>query len=170
MNSTPIVRLRAMEPEDLDLLYTIENDASLWGVGATNVPYSRYTLHDYIANASGDIYADGQVRLIIENADGQAIGIADIVNFNASHRRAELGLVIQRPYRGKGYAASAIARLADYALSVLHLHQLYVVISSDNESCLRLFEHMGYQSSAVLPQWLFDGKNYHDAIVMQTFL
>ena len=55
------MKLRAVEPEDLDLLYQIENDQSLWLVGATNVPYSRYTLHDYIANSSDDIYADSQV-------------------------------------------------------------------------------------------------------------
>ena len=61
------VRLRALEPEDLELLYHIENDRQLWDVGTTNVPYSRYVLHDYIANASGNIYNDGEVRLIIEN-------------------------------------------------------------------------------------------------------
>ena len=57
------VRLRAMEPEDLDFLYNIENDRELWNVGNTNVPYSRYVLHDYIANSTNDIYSDGQVRL-----------------------------------------------------------------------------------------------------------
>ena len=54
----PIVHLRAIEPEDLDFLYRIENDVKLWNVGITNVPYSRYALHDYVANASGDIYTD----------------------------------------------------------------------------------------------------------------
>ena len=52
--SKPSIHLRAVEPEDLDLLYKIENDVKLWNVGATNVPYSRYTLHDYVANASDD--------------------------------------------------------------------------------------------------------------------
>ena len=57
------IHLRAIEPEDLDFLYRIENDVKLWNVGITNVPYSRYALHDYVANASGDIYTDHQVRL-----------------------------------------------------------------------------------------------------------
>mgnify|MGYP001790053284 CR=1 FL=1 len=63
------VRLRAMEPEDLDMLYHIENDRSLWNVSATNVPYSRYALHNYIADAKNDIYIDGQLRMMIENRD-----------------------------------------------------------------------------------------------------
>ena len=62
------VKLRAMEPEDLELLYHIENNRDLWKVGATNVPYSRYVLRDYIARATGDIYTDRQVRQIIENS------------------------------------------------------------------------------------------------------
>ena len=36
--------LRALEPEDLDFLYIIENDSSLWKFGASNVPYSKYVL------------------------------------------------------------------------------------------------------------------------------
>ena len=105
----PDIHLRAMEPEDLDMLYTIENDQQLWGVSATNVPYSRYTLHDYIANAAGDIYTDRQVRLIIENAEHDVIGILDLINFDPRHRRAEVGIVIQQPYRSQGYAQAALA-------------------------------------------------------------
>ena len=71
MKPLPPVHLRAIEPEDLDLLYRIENDRSLWNVGTSNVPYSRYTLHDYIANASDDIYADRQVRMMVENEAGE---------------------------------------------------------------------------------------------------
>ena len=74
------VRLRAMEPEDLDMLYHIENDRSLWNVSATNVPYSRYALHNYIADAKNDIYIDGQVRLIIENEQQETVGVIDLVD------------------------------------------------------------------------------------------
>ena len=81
MTTIPSIRLRAIEPEDLDLLYLIENDTRLWNVGTTNVPYSRYTLHDYIATSSDDIYADRQVRLIIGNEDGQTVGMCDLVHF-----------------------------------------------------------------------------------------
>ena len=166
----PSVHLRAMEPEDLDLLYRIENDRLLWNVGTTNVPYSRYTLHDYIANASGDIYTDCQVRLMIENEEGQTLGIADSVNFDPKHRRAELGVVIECAYRRKGYAQAALLKLSEYALRHLHLHQLYVCISVDNEPSLHLFRKMGYQHSATLRDWLFDGCTYHDAVVMQLLL
>ena len=95
MIETKKIRLRAMEPEDLDLLYKIENDESLWSVSTTNVPYSRYVLHDYIANSKNDIFADSQVRLIIETDDRRAnIGLLDLVNFDPRHQRAELGIIL----------------------------------------------------------------------------
>lgn len=167
--SYPKVHLRAIEPEDLDLLYRIENDVKLWNVGITNVPYSRYALHDYVANASGDIYVDHQVRLIIENEQQEMVGIADIVDFDAGNRRAEIGLVIEQPFRGQGYGYSAMQELARYALDVLHLHQLYAIIDVCNETCLQLFRQLGYRESAHLKDWLFDGREYRDAVVMQTF-
>ena len=148
------IHLRAIEPEDLDLLYRIENDVNLWNVGITNVPYSRYALHDYVANATGDIYADHQVRLIVENAQGEVVGIADVVNFDAGNRRAEIGLVIEQPFRGQGYGFSAMQVLAKYALEVLHLHQLYAVIDARNETCLQLFRQLGYHESSHLKEWL----------------
>ena len=165
-----VVRLRAMEPEDLDALYRIENDRDVWDVGENNVPYSRYILHDYIANASADIYADKQVRMVVENEEGQLVGVADVVNFCPSHARAEVSIVICREYRKKGYARAAIRQIMEYALRTLHLHQLYAVVCEDNMPSLNLFSSLGFKSKMVLEDWLFDGKDYHNAVVMQFFL
>ena len=168
--TVPVVRLRAMEPEDLDALYRIENDRDVWDVGENNVPYSRYILHDYIANASADIYADKQVRMVVENEKGQLVGVADVVNFCPSHARAEVSIVICREHRKKGYARAAIRQIMEYALRTLHLHQLYAVVREDNMPSRNLFSSLGFKSKMVLDDWLFDGKGYHNAVVMQFFL
>ena len=158
-----------MEPEDLDLLYRIENDHRLWNVGTTNVPYSRYVLHDYIANASGDIYTDREVRFIIDNGVGETVGTIDITNFDAKNLRAEVGIVTLCEHRRHGYALSALLQITDYALRVLHLHQLYAVVNHDNEASLCLFKKAGFIETAQLKDWLYDGKNYHPAVLMQIF-
>ena len=164
------MRLRAIEPEDLDLLYQIENDQSLWQVGTTNVPYSRYTLHDYIANSSDDIYADRQVRMMVENDEGETVGIVDLVQFSPQHQRAEVGIVILNAHRHKGYAVAALQTLCDYALRVVHLHQLYAVVDKRNEAAIALFKKASFISGNTLQEWLFDGREYHDAQLMQRFL
>lgn len=166
----PAVRFRAIEPEDLDVLYKIENDTSLWNVGVTNVPYSKYMLHEYIAGSSGDIYADKQVRMIISNDAGDILCVVDLTDFDPRHRRAELGIVIQCPFRGRHYAQAAIERIKAYARDILLIHQLYAYVDCQNSTALRTFENCGFISSITLKDWLFDGKKYREAVLMQYFL
>lgn len=170
MNDNSKLTLRALEPEDLDMLYRVENDTAIWDVGPTNVPYSRYLLHDYIATAKGDIYIDGQIRLIVENSSGEAVGLADITNFDPKNRRAEVGIIIAREHRRQHYAQQTLIQLADYALHVLHLHQLYAVVDATNTASCQLFLKSGYHVSTELKDWLYDGKSYHQALLMQIFL
>ena len=146
------IRLRALEPEDLDVLYAIENDLDLWSVGYTTVPYSRYLLHDYIANSQCDIYADRQVRLVVEMEDGSdVVGIVDITDFEPRHNRAELGLVVRKKYRNMGFGGS-------------------VVIDSNNTSCIDLFKNYGFKESHCLEDWLYDGEKYRKAVFLTLFL
>ena len=96
MTTLPAIRLRALEPEDLDLLYQIENERSLWHVSSSNVPYSRYALRNFIANTGNDIFADRQLRQIVEDDLGKAVGIVDLVNFDPRNQRAEVGIIIAK--------------------------------------------------------------------------
>lgn len=166
----PLIYLRAIEPEDLDTLYSIENDTNVWNVSTTNVPYSRYVLYDYIANAKNDIYADRQVRMMIEDEKHDVVGIVDIINFDPKNMRAEIGIVIIQKYRNKGYALATLKKINSYAQNILHLHQLYVYVNKDNKKSISVFEKSGFVQSNELKDWLFDGKKYHNALLMQLFL
>ncbi len=169
MKQLPTIHLRALEPEDLELLYRIENNDVLWRVGTTNVPYSRYVLHDYIANTHSDIYADRQLRLMIEDDEHRVVGIIDLVNFDPRHLRAEVGIVICDDRRRQYYATAAVRELCRYAQDILHLHQLYVIVDVENQAALQLFQHVGFQTVNTLHDWLSTGSEYHDAVMMQTF-
>lgn len=164
------IKLRAMEPEDLDLLYKIENEDEVWNVCSSNVPYSRYTLFNYIADASNDIYLDGQVRLIIENDNQETVGVMDIVNFEPMHQRAELGFIILNEYRGQGYGYSAIRKVLDYTKNTLHLRQVYAFVDVSNTSSLKCLSLVGFQETVILKDWFFHHGKYNDAVIMQFFL
>ena len=168
--NTPTITLRALEPEDLDALYAIENDTEIWDVGHTNVPYSRYALHDYIANASADIYADRQVRLVIENEEGVVVGLIDVMNFEPRHQRAEVGIIVKKPYRHVGYAHAAVRQILQLAQNHWHLHQLYAIVDTRNTDTLNLFADLGFTSENALQSWLYDGQNYRNAYLMQKIL
>lgn len=166
----PEITIRAMEPDDVETLYEVENDITLWDVGATNVPYSRQTLSEFIATSTNDIYVDRQVRLMVCDKTGEVAGIIDLFNFEPRHQRVEVGIVIKRPMRGKGYGLAALLKVIDYARHILHLHQLYAIINTCNTPCLNTFLEAGFTRAATLLQWLRDDEQYRDAAVLQLLL
>ena len=170
MKFFPPVSLRAMEPEDLDTLYTLENDRTVWSVSATNVPYSRSVLIDYITSSKSDIYADGQVRLMVDNEEGETVGTVDLTNFDPKHRRAELGIAIKKEFRGQGYGKSVLHEICGYSRNVIHLHQIYAIAGCDNAGCLKLLKSFGFQGDICLKDWIFSGKEYGDAYFLQKIL
>jgi diamine N-acetyltransferase len=105
--------------------------------------------------------------MMVENEQGEIVGIADIVNFDPSNCRAEVGLIILDAYRRQGYGSSTLSQIADYALNVLHLHQLFAFIDITNQASVNLFREMNYQSSAMIKDWLYDGREYRDAMMVQ---
>ena len=72
------IHLRALEPEDLDFLYTIENNESFWEVSSTQTPFSRFILEQYIVNSHQDIFEAKQLRLIIVD---NITNISNIINY-----------------------------------------------------------------------------------------
>mgnify|MGYP000951130226 CR=1 FL=1 len=43
-----LIKLRAMEPEDIEILYRWENDTDIWKVSNTIAPFSKYVLRQFI--------------------------------------------------------------------------------------------------------------------------
>lgn len=160
--------LRAPEHCDLDYLFHVENDTRQWMVSACKVPYSRFQLQRYIEANAHDIYADKQLRLMIERAeDKQVLGIIDLFDFSPANHRAEVGIVVDCNCRGKGYGREALALLCDYAEHVLDLHQLYAYVYEDNVSARRLFASCGFKQVAMISDWVFWDKKYRDVALFQ---
>ena len=161
------VRLRAPEPEDLDLMYQMENDTTLWSISNTVQPYSRYTLREYISSSTHDIYSDKQVRFIIELTGGERVGAVDLADFNPHDSRAEVCIGILGKYCGQGIAYEALKLICDYAIRFLGLHQLYAYIPADHEISKKLFFKAEFTEIATLKEWKRDGENFVDISIFQ---
>ena len=88
-----MIRLRKIEPTDLPYLYQWENDARMWADSSTHNPLSQADLREYIASSTGDIYRDGQLRLMIED-EGVTMGCIDLFDLDARNRKAAIGMYI----------------------------------------------------------------------------
>lgn len=173
MRNTPFfigkhVRLRALEPSDVDFLYEAENDTSSWDVANATVPYSKYVLRQYVAQSQSDMFADCQLRLMIVcNDGGETIGTVDLTDFSPMHRRGELGIAIKAAWQHRGYAREAIGLMADYAFRFLRLKQLTVHIAADNARSLSLVKDCGFEECGVLRAWWRVEDAYKDVVILQ---
>lgn len=162
------IHLRALEPEDLNFLFTTENDTSFWEVSSTESPYSRYILEQYIANSHLDIYTAKQLRLIIaENTSEEAIGIIDLFDFSPKHKRAGIGILITEEYQNNGFASEALDLLIQYSFKILDLHQLFANITTDNSSSLALFKKYNFVNVGIKKDWILSNQTYKDEILLQ---
>ncbi len=153
------IRLRAVEPEDLETLYRWENDEANWKQGNNLTPYSRYVLKKYIAGSGKTIYETGQLRLMIDTQpEMRTIGSIDLFDFDHFHGRAGIGILIADPAdRKKGYASAALTCLVNYAFETLGLHQLWCNIMETNPESLNLFRSHGFVQCAARKDWLRSG-------------
>ena len=162
------IALRALEPRDLDFLYQLENDASIWEISGTLKPYSKKVLQLYLDNAHRDIYEVKQLRLCICNGEDDCVGLIDLFDFDPKNRRAGIGVVISSPEdRNKGLGAEALTMLSEYAFTILDLHQLYANILEDNHSSIHLFEKLGFEKVGLKREWIRTSQGFKNEIMYQ---
>ena len=162
------LRLRAMEPEDLEILYAMENDPQTWDVTNFNVPYSKFVLRQYIENSQNDMFADRQLRMmIVRREDDAVVGTIDIADFVPMHARGELGIAIRTEFQGNGFAKEALDLMCEYAFRFLFLKQLNAHVAVDNVMSLRLFKSCGFVECGLLREWWCVGGKYKDVVLLQ---
>ena len=160
--------LRALEPEDLDFIYRIENNEDIWHLSHAQTPYSRFLIKQYLENAHQDIYEAKQLRLVISNYKDAALGLIDIFDFDFKNRRAGIGIVIdQEENRGKGFGREALELLLNYCFSKLEIHQLYCNVAEDNKTSLRLFEVVGFEKVGLKKDWNFTNGGFKNEYLLQ---
>ena len=162
------IKLRAVEPEDLDALYRWENNAELWTVGNTITPYSKFQIKKFINNASQDIFTSKQLRLMIELVDeAETVGCVDLYEYDVFHQKSAVGIIIDEKNRNRGIAEQALFLLIEYAFSFLKLQQLYCYIPENNAASITLFEKTGFRQSGKLSDWIKTINGYENVFIYQ---
>ncbi len=163
-----IVKLRALEPEDLDILYRWENDSSLWRYGSTLAPYSRFTLREYLSDARLDIFQSRQLRLmVILKSENKCAGTIDLYDFDPMNGRAGIGILIDDNYRQRGIGAEALNLMKEYAFGFLMMKQIFAFVPEVNIPSVKLFQRCGYEISGQLRSWIKNEDQFEDVFLMQ---
>ena len=160
------IRLRALEPEDLDWLFSIENKEAYWEISSTIQPFSKTLLARYIENANQDFYSAKQLRLVILYKE-TPVGLLDLFEYEPQHHRAGLGVLVLPQFESKGIATTAIEIAVNYGFTILQLHQLYVNITTDNKRSIALFKKLNFQLVGTKKDWIYTQGTYKDELLLQ---
>lgn len=163
------IYLRALEPEDLEFVFDIENDQAIWEFSNTQTPYSRFLIRQYLENAHQDIYEAKQLRLAIcKNEDFKAVGLIDLFEFDPRNNRAGIGILIKEAgNRNQGIGSQALEILIDYSFRQLNLKQLFANINPQNEASISLFTNFGFEKIGIKKQWNLVNGVYNDEALFQ---
>ena len=136
------ILLRSLLDFDIDFLYSIENDKSLWKFGSENTYFDRFTLENYIRNAQQDIEKSKQFRFVIQHKD-IPIGFIDLFDYSKSS--AGVGIIIIDKYQNMGFGTESLSLLINYSRDVLKLTELFCNIKEDNAKSISLFTSFGFK-------------------------
>jgi len=163
------IYIRALEPNDLEFIYAIENNEQIWEVSNTQTPYSRFLVRQYLENAHQDIYEAKQLRLAIcQDRDFPALGLIDLFDFDPKNNRAGVGIVIQSiENRKQNIGSEALGLLIKYAFFHLNLHQLYANIGIENKASIALFTKFGFKKIGIKKDWNLINGSYKDEVLFQ---
>jgi len=165
------ILLRALEPEDLDFLYQIENDVENWEISETKIPFSKYLLHEYLKTVGEDISKTGQLRLVVEDkSTHKPLGLIDLFEYDAINSRCGIGLIINAENRNSGIGTESLILLSEYCKNTLNLHQLYCDIQSNNKESILFFEKNNFKKTGIKKDWNLKADNFLDVLFYQKIL
>ena len=162
--------LRALEPDDLDILYDTENDKSLWKYSNTSSPFSKHSLKKFIENSHLDIIEHKQVRLVLSDKSNLPFGFIDLFKYDMINKRAGVGIIIFEKYRSRGLGSISLDLIENYVKKYIPIHQLYANISSENIESIKLFEKHNYLKVGNKKDWIYYNNKYFDELLYQKIL
>ena len=137
------VTLRSVAISDVGTILMWENDPELAQFSDAHDPYTEEQIIDFIVEQQRGLEACGQLRLMIDTADGQTIGAVDIFDYDGAS--AELGvLVYSKNHRCCGYATEAITAVIELCAQ-WGITTLWATIDSSNSASTKLFTRCGFK-------------------------
>ncbi len=141
------LRARPFEPGDARRLYEIHLDEEVerW------IPNERYEDLAEAREAAG-FFAGCALRrelpcvLAVElKENGELIGDTGINEVEGRPGEVEIGFVICRECRGRGYATELVKAMTEFAVSAFHANALYGRVMKGNAASARALEKNGYR-------------------------
>lgn len=109
--------------------------------------------------------------LLTEVNTGSIIGRCGIHNWNAEHRRAEIGYVMHdEKFRRQGLMTEAVGAILQYGFTKMNLNRLEALVGRNNIPSLRIMKLFGFREEGVLREQHWNGEGFEDSVVFSKLL
>ena len=163
----PRVTLRALQRDDLPLLWAFNNDLAVELAGGGDPPMpQRYeqlvATFDQRAAQGGRDNADFAIEV-----DGRFIGTCSLYGEDHTARTTELGIGIgDKTYWGQGYGREAVGLLLEYAFRYRNYRRVWLRVIANNERGIRAYRACGFVEEGRQREHVYSDGAYHDQVVM----
>jgi N-acetylglutamate synthase-like GNAT family acetyltransferase len=110
----------------------------------------------------------GRTVTVLAEVDHRIIGYGSLHHDETmwTSHMGEIRVLVDPDFRGESIAKRLVAELFHIALE-MKLERVYVQIPTDQARVRNLFEELGFQSEAILNNWLLDADGVsHDMLIM----
>lgn len=165
------IKIRALEPEDLEFFYEKENSPEVWQWGGEKNLFSKFDLRKFIESSHQSLTVLHQKRFVIEHKQEQRIvGTIDLYDYDPINRRVSLGLIFYNiDDRNKGYGVQTLRLMKQFCFDKLCLHQIYAEVQPSNIASVALFEKCGFLPCGEKKDWVFENSKWHVVRCYQCF-
>ncbi|NPA31239.1 MAG: GNAT family N-acetyltransferase [Chloroflexi bacterium] len=165
---TPRLRLRAVEPEDLEQAWEWVNDPEVHQFITTTWPLSHQDEVEWLERQRRLPLWQRPLSLEARTDEGwRLIGNAALVRIEWPHRWAELAIMLgDKAFWGQGYGTEAVQALTGIAFDILNLHRVQLEVYEYNARARRAYEKAGFRLEGRRREAIFYRGAYHDSLLM----
>jgi [ribosomal protein S5]-alanine N-acetyltransferase len=159
------VSLGPLVPDDFGPLFCWANDVAAAKLDFSYRPVDLIAHKQWCENVGHD---NSKVVFAIRKVNTTPIiGYVQIININAVHRSADLGLRIGAEInRGNGFGKEALLLALGYCWNCLNLNRVQLIVFKHNERAIRAYRAAGFKREGVLRKAAFIDGAWIDLVIM----
>lgn len=159
--------LRPTRPDDADGFYRLfsnEDVSRYWSEPAWTDPGRAV---EYLESIDRWFRERGGFQWAVALREGDAlVGSCTIFQWQARHRRAEIGYALHRTLWGKGLMTEALGALFAFAFGPMGLHRIEADVDPRNDRSLALLGRLGFRREGLLRERFRVGAEVQDSVLL----
>jgi [ribosomal protein S5]-alanine N-acetyltransferase len=154
--------IRPWEKKDIDVMVEMLHDKSVYRFTRVPYPYNRKEAYKFLRRIKEE---KSKSFGVFKKKDNILVGSCTLKEIDKTIKKAEVGYIIHRKHRNKGYATEIAKRLLDYGFKTLKLNRIEINHAKDNIGSEKVIKKLGAKKEGILRRGLFAGGKLHDQII-----